>query len=165
MSKSEIQNQKNEIQKKIQTKSQIGVIGLAVMGANLARNLTSKGFITSIFNRSYQKTQDLLDLQKTEETEKTENSENIGELVGFETLEDFVNSLESPRKIILMVKSGEVVDEFLEKLKSLLDSEDIVIDGGNSNWKDTLRRQESLKITEKNRETQALENQKNFKIM
>lgn len=136
-------------QTKSQTKSQIGVIGLAVMGANLARNLASKGFRTSIFNRTFAKTQDLLDLQKIEKTQKkTENLENVGEMVGFQTLEEFVLSLESPKKIILMVKSGEVVDEFLDKLKPLLNSEDIVLDCGNSNWKDTLRRQESLKINE-----------------
>ena len=164
-------------QKNSQTKSQIGVIGLAVMGANLARNLARNGFRTSIFNRTFAKTQDLLDLQKSEmrnkneqnsilkkdltnslenlekglknsENEKIENLENVGEMVGFETLEKFVLSLESPRKIILMVKSGVVVEEFLDKLKPLLNSQDIVLDCGNSNWKDTERRQESLKITE-----------------
>ena len=147
------QNSQTNIQKDF-TKSQIGVIGLAVMGANLARNLASKGFRTSIFNRTFAKTQDLLDLQKSEKEKNSQSEqkfdnldkEKCAELVGFQTLEEFVESLESPRKIILMVKSGIVVDEFLDKLKPLLNPEDIVMDCGNSNWKDTQRRQKDLEI-------------------
>ena len=138
-------------------KSNIGVIGLAVMGANLARNLASKGFRTSVFNRTYQKTKELLALAEqittnSEPAKNVENLENQGKLVGFETLEEFVQSLESPRKIILMVKSGKPVDDCIESLKPFLDACDIVIDCGNSNWKDTLRRQTELEIDPQNLE-------------
>jgi len=138
-------------------KSNIGVIGLAVMGANLARNLASKGFRTSVFNRTYQKTKELLALAEqittnSEPAKNVENLENQGKLVGFETLEEFVQSLELPRKIILMVKSGKPVDDCIESLKPFLDACDIVIDCGNSNWKDTLRRQTELEIDPQNLE-------------
>lgn len=113
-------------------KSQIGVIGLAVMGSNLARNFANKGFQTSVFNRSYEKTQELM---------KDHSHEN---LFGFEKLEDFIGSLESPRKIILMVKAGEAVDSVLEQITPLLNANDIVIDGGNSHFSDTEKRQEKL---------------------
>jgi len=113
------------------SKSKIGVIGLAVMGKNLAKNFASRNILTSVFNRSPQKTRDLLE-------------EKNPDLIGFENLEDFVQSLEKPRKIILMVKSGSPVDSFIEKLYPLLDQEDIIIDAGNSNWKETNQRIEAL---------------------
>lgn len=113
------------------TKSQIGVIGLAVMGSNLARNFASRGLQVSIFNRTYAKTEDLL--------------KNHGQnMVGFEKIEEFLASLEKPRRILLMVKSGQPVDDFIGEIMLLLEADDIVIDGGNSNWHDTMRRQEYL---------------------
>jgi 6-phosphogluconate dehydrogenase len=111
--------------------SHIGVIGLAVMGANLARNFASRGFKTSIFNRSYEKTQSLLD----------QHGHN---LAGFENLEEFVQSLQTPRKIILMVKSGQPVDDLIAELKPFIEVGDILVDCGNSNWHDTERRQKAL---------------------
>ncbi|MEM1312473.1 MAG: NADP-dependent phosphogluconate dehydrogenase [Patescibacteria group bacterium] len=112
-------------------KSNIGLIGLAVMGKNLARNFAGKGFKTSVYNRSYQKTLDLL-------------ANNYDNLIGFESLTDFIESLERPRKIILLVKSGKPVDDFIDLLRPLLDEGDIIADCGNSNWLDTHKRQLEL---------------------
>lgn len=110
----------------------IGVIGLGVMGKSLVLNLVDNGYAVHIFNRTVSKS---YELQKA--------SENI---FPFETLESFIRSLESPRKILLMVSAGNVVDEYLERLSSLLDSSDILIDGGNSDYVDTIRRYKSFKF-------------------
>jgi 6-phosphogluconate dehydrogenase len=102
----------------------IGVIGLSVMGASFAQNLSSKGFKVSVYNRSHDKTEELL--------HKNNNS-----IYGYKELEEFVDSLESPKKILLLVKSGTPVDLILEQLAPLLQSKDIIVDCGNSNWQDT----------------------------
>lgn len=104
----------------------IGVIGLGVMGKNIVLNIADHDFKVSIFNRTISKAKDLEKLSK-----------NIS---GFDKIEDFVDSLAKPRKILLMVTSGQAVEECLEHLKPLLDKEDIVIDGGNSYYVDTIRR-------------------------
>ncbi|MCM8712009.1 NADP-dependent phosphogluconate dehydrogenase [Clostridium sp. SYSU_GA19001] len=114
------------------SKQQIGVIGLAVMGKNLALNIESRGFTVSVFNRSTEKTDDLL--QEAED-------KNI---VGTYSLEEFVTSLERPRKIIIMVKAGKPVDDTIEQLKPYLSKGDILIDGGNSFFMDTIRRNKEL---------------------
>jgi 6-phosphogluconate dehydrogenase len=111
------------------SKSVIGVIGLSVMGGNLARNFASRNMLTSVYNRSHEKTQEIIE----------HHGHNMQ---GFDTLSEFVESLETPRKIFIMVKSGEPVDELIETLKPLIDSDDILVDCGNSNWQDTERRQE-----------------------
>lgn len=108
---------------------QIGLIGLGTMGAALARNLASKGYKTAVFNRTY---------TKTEEFIANHGNEN---LTPFEELKDFVESLEKPRKIILMVNAGDAVDQTISHLQEFLEDQDILIDCGNSNWKDTIRRQ------------------------
>lgn len=113
-------------------KQQIGVIGLAVMGKNLALNLESRGFSVSVYNRSRGKTDELL----TEATGKN--------LVGTYTLEEFVESLERPRKALIMVKAGAPTDAVIEQLKPLLEPGDIIIDGGNAFFQDTRRRNEDL---------------------
>ncbi len=82
---------------------QVGLIGLAVMGENLALNIESRGYSIAVYNRTYEKTRNLV-----EGRAKGKN------LVGFEKLEDFVASLDKPRRIILMVKAGQAVDEFIE---------------------------------------------------
>lgn len=111
---------------------QIGVIGLAVMGKNLAMNIESRGYTVSVYNRSREKTDEML-------------SETTGKnIVGTYTLEEFVNSLEKPRKILLMVKAGAATDATIEQLKPLLDKGDIVIDGGNTFFVDTQRRNKEL---------------------
>jgi len=114
------------------SKSQFGVIGLAVMGKNLAMNIESKGYSVSVFNRSREKTDELL---------KDTEGKNI---IGTYSLEEFVNSLEIPRKIMLMVKAGAATDGMIEQLKPLLDKGDILIDGGNTLYTDTQRRNKEL---------------------
>lgn len=114
------------------SKQQIGVIGLAVMGKNLALNIESKGFSVSVFNRSREKTDELL---------KEAQGKN---LIGTYSIEDFVNSLEVPRKILIMVKAGKPVDDTIEQLKPYLSKGDILIDGGNSFFVDTIRRNRDL---------------------
>ena len=110
-------------------KSDIGIIGMAVMGQNLALNIEDKGFAVSVYNRTKSKTEKFL----KERAEK----KNI---IGTYSIEDFVSSLKKPRKILLMVKAGEAVDFFIESLLPLLEKGDIIIDGGNSYFKDTERR-------------------------
>ncbi|PLR84525.1 MULTISPECIES: NADP-dependent phosphogluconate dehydrogenase [Bacillus] len=114
------------------TKQQIGVIGLAVMGKNLAMNIESRGYTVSVYNRSREKTDEML-----EETQ----GKNI---IGTYSMEEFVQSLEIPRKILLMVKAGGPTDATIEQLKPLLDKGDIVIDGGNTFFVDTQRRNKEL---------------------
>ena len=114
------------------SKQKIGVIGLAVMGKNLALNIAEHGFPVSVYNRSPQKTEELLS-----ETE-------FNNVVGAYSLEEFVNSLEQPRKIILMVKAGNPVDDTIEQLLPYLSQGDVIIDGGNSYYKDSIRRSKEL---------------------
>jgi 6-phosphogluconate dehydrogenase len=107
----------------------IGLIGLAVMGENLVLNIESKGFSVAVFNRSIEKVDQFL--------KGRGNNRNI---VGTRSLEEFVSALESPRKIMLMVKAGKPVDEFIELLLPYLEPGDIIIDGGNSHYPDSNRR-------------------------
>ena len=111
---------------------QIGVIGLAVMGKNLAWNIESRGYSVSVYNRSADKT----DLMVKESAGKN--------IVPTYSIEEFVQSLEKPRKILLMVKAGEATDKTIETLLPLLDHDDILIDGGNTNYQDTIRRNKAL---------------------
>ncbi|MFD1776119.1 NADP-dependent phosphogluconate dehydrogenase [Paenibacillus rhizophilus] len=113
-------------------KQQIGVIGLAVMGKNLALNIESRGFTVSVFNRSPEKTQDLL---------KEAEGKN---LTGTFSIEEFVQSLETPRKILIMVQAGKATDATIEQLIPHLDQGDIIIDGGNAYFPDTVRRNKEL---------------------
>lgn len=110
-------------------KSQIGVIGLAVMGENLVLNMESKGYNVSVFNRTYSVTERFV-------TGRAQNKK----IAGFQTLKEFTDSLETPKKVMLMVRAGDAVDQLMETLFSLLDKGDIIIDGGNSNHVDTTRR-------------------------
>ena len=110
-------------------KSDIGLIGLAVMGENLVLNMESKGFRVSVFNRTVEK------------VDKFINGRGAGKnFYGAHSLEDLVQSLASPRKVFLMVKAGQAVDDFIEKLIPLLEPGDIIIDGGNTHFPDTARR-------------------------
>ncbi|MED3551124.1 NADP-dependent phosphogluconate dehydrogenase [Cytobacillus praedii] len=113
-------------------KTQIGIIGLAVMGKNLAMNIESRGYSVSVYNRSREKTDDML---------KETNGKNIK---GTYSIEEFVNSIEKPRKIMLMVKAGAPTDATIEQLKPLLEKGDILIDGGNTLFTDTQRRNKEL---------------------
>lgn len=111
-------------------KAQIGVTGLAVMGANLARNFARHGYTVALHNRSVGKTDALLEEHGSE-----------GDFIRTETMQDLVDSLERPRRILVMVKAGEPVDSVIEQLTPLLDKGDIIIDGGNSYFQDTRRRE------------------------
>ncbi|MDM8328314.1 NADP-dependent phosphogluconate dehydrogenase [Staphylococcus felis] len=111
---------------------QIGVVGLAVMGKNLAWNIESRGYSVSVYNRSSEKTYTMV---------KESEGKNI---VPTYSVEEFVNSLEKPRKILLMVKAGEATDKTIDALLPLLDDDDILIDGGNTNYQDTIRRNKAL---------------------
>ena len=113
--------------------SNIGVAGLAVMGENLVLNMASKGFSVAVFNRSTAKVDTFLAGRAKGKS-----------IRGFHSVKDFVGSLERPRKVMMMLKAGSVVDGFIEQLLPFLDKGDIIIDGGNSNYHDTERRAASL---------------------
>lgn len=110
-------------------KSDIGLIGLAVMGENLVMNMESKGFTISVFNRTTQKVEDFVNGRA--------KGKNI---VGTYSLEELVASLEKPRKVMMMIKAGGAVDATIESLIPLLEEGDVIIDGGNSHFPDTARR-------------------------
>ncbi len=112
-------------------KADIGLIGLAVMGENLAMNMESKGFTVAVYNRD----------SKTVDNFINGRGKNKN-FIGAHTLEELVSATEKPRKIMMMIKAGAPVDEVIEKLIPLLDKGDIIIDGGNSYFKDTERRTE-----------------------
>jgi 6-phosphogluconate dehydrogenase len=110
-------------------KATIGLIGLAVMGENLVLNLESKGFSVAVYNRS------------TEKVDAFVNGRAKGkQIVGTHSLKELVDTLQSPRKVMMMVKAGSAVDDTIEALLPLLDKGDIIIDGGNSNYEDSERR-------------------------
>ncbi len=114
------------------SKQQIGVVGLAVMGKNLALNIESKGFSVAVYNRSPEKTKELL-------------AEAEGKnFVGAFSVEEFVASLETPRKILIMVQAGPATDATIDQLLPYLDQGDILIDGGNAYFPDTQRRNKEL---------------------
>ena len=114
------------------TKQQFGAIGLAVMGKNLAMNIESRGYTVSVFNRSKEKT-----LEMVAETK----GRNI---TGTYSIEEFIQSLEKPRKIMLMVKAGGPTDATIEQLIPHLEKGDILIDGGNAYFVDTQARNKRL---------------------
>src|SRR5690554_3370158 len=113
-------------------KHDVGLIGLAVMGSNLALNMADKGFDVAIYNRTY---------SVGEKVVKENPHDN---LTLYKELKDFVLSLSKPRKIILMVKAGNAVDYVISDLLKLIDKGDIIVDGGNSNFYDTIRRSKEL---------------------
>jgi len=110
-------------------RADIGLIGLAVMGENLILNMESKGFTVACFNRTVSKVDDFINGRA--------KGKNI---IGCHSIEQLVESLAKPRKIMLMVKAGQAVDDFIELLLPQLEEGDIIIDGGNSHFPDTIRR-------------------------
>ena len=112
----------------------IGLIGLAVMGQNLVLNMNDSGYQVSVYNRTTERMTDFI-----------EGPAKGTEVQGFEQLEDFVSSLKSPRRIMLMVQAGPAVDKVIDGLLPYLDKGDILIDGGNSNFPDSVRRTQELK--------------------
>ncbi|MCF8224288.1 MAG: decarboxylating NADP(+)-dependent phosphogluconate dehydrogenase [Bacteroidales bacterium] len=110
-------------------KADIGLIGLAVMGENLVLNMERHGYTVSVYNRTVEK------------VDKFIKGRGKGKaFIGAQSIEDFVNSLERPRKVMLLVKAGKPVDDFIEKVLPHLERGDIIIDGGNSHYPDTIRR-------------------------
>ncbi len=115
-------------------KADIGMIGLAVMGENLSLNMEDKGFTVALYNRTVPGVEE-------EVVNRFVNGRGKGKnFIGTGSLEDLVKSLAAPRRVMMMVKAGEAVDELIEKLIPLLDEGDILIDGGNSHFADTIRR-------------------------
>ena len=112
---------------------ELGVTGLATMGANLARNAARHGFPVAVHNRTESRTRELLERHGDE-----------GELVGTFSTEEFVAALARPRRILVMVKAGPPVDAVLEELAGHLEVGDLLIDGGNSFFADTVRREQAL---------------------
>ncbi len=110
-------------------KADIGLIGLAVMGENLVMNMESKGFTVAVYNRTTSKVTDFV--------EGRAKGKNI---IGTYSLEELASKLEKPRKVMLLVKAGQAVDDFIEALIPHLEAGDIIIDGGNSHFPDTIRR-------------------------
>lgn len=119
------------------SKPSVGMIGLAVMGSNLARNIESRGIPVAVYNRTGEVTKEFMGKFGARE----------GKPAGFTasyTLEDFVKSMQAPRQIIIMVKAGAGTDAVIDQLAPLLEKGDIVIDGGNAYFKDTIRRENKL---------------------
>ncbi len=118
------------------TQRTFGVIGLAVMGENLALNVESRGFPIAVYNRTFAKTESFMQEKGAGKDIKAAS-----------TLEEFVQLLERPRKILVMVKAGAPVDGVIQELKPLLEPGDMIIDGGNSLYEDTERRTKELEAT------------------
>ncbi|MFN5516046.1 MAG: decarboxylating NADP(+)-dependent phosphogluconate dehydrogenase [Cyanobacteriota bacterium] len=118
------------------SKRNFGVIGLAVMGENLALNVESRGFPIAVYNRTFAKTQTFMETRGAGK-----------DIVPAATLEDFVGALERPRQILVMVKAGAPVDAVIAELRPLLEPGDMIIDGGNSLYEDTERRTKDLEST------------------
>ena len=114
--------------------SEIGLIGLAVMGQNLALNIADHGFAISVYNRTTAKTDEFV----------SANPNTPGRLLGCADLEGFVQSLKRPRKVVIMVQAGGATDAVIDSLLPLLEEGDIIIDGGNAKWTDTIRREKEL---------------------
>ena len=110
-------------------KADIGLIGLAVMGENLVLNMESKGFSVAVYNRTTSKVDDFI------------QGRGAGKkITGCHSIEELASALNKPRKAMIMVKAGLAVDEAIEQLLGVFDKGDIIIDGGNSNYQDTMRR-------------------------
>lgn len=115
------------------SKADIGLIGLAVMGENLVMNMESKGFTVAVYNRTTEKVKNFV--------EGRAKGKNI---IGAYSIEELIANLKKPRRVMLMVKAGKPVDDFIELLIPYLEKGDIIIDGGNSHFPDTIRRTKYL---------------------
>jgi len=120
--------------RKDRPQAEVGMIGLAVMGRNLALNMADHGFRVAAFNRKVSVMREFV----------AENPDTPGGLVGCKSLNELVGCLERPRKIVMLIKSGSPVDSVIKQLRPMMDTGDILIDGGNSLWTDTIRREQSL---------------------
>ncbi|WHU49254.1 NADP-dependent phosphogluconate dehydrogenase [Gordonia sp. L191] len=115
------------------TKAQIGVTGLAVMGSNIARNFAHHGYTVALHNRSIAKTDALI---------RDHGSE--GAFIRTESIAEFIDALEKPRRVLIMVKAGDATDAVIDELADAMDTGDIIIDGGNSLYTDTIRREKAM---------------------
>ena len=113
----------------MKTKADIGLIGLAVMGENLVLNMERNGFTVAVYNRTVEKVDKFMSGRGKDK-----------KFIGAHSIEEFIASLERPRKVMLLVKAGKPVDDFIEMLLPHLEEGDIIIDGGNSHFPDTIRR-------------------------
>ncbi len=114
-------------------KGNMGLIGLGVMGQNLVMNLESRGFSVAVYNRTLSDTEAFI-----------AGKGRGGKIIGAKTLEEFAKKLQTPRKILIMVTAGDPVDAVINQLVPHLSEGDIIIDGGNSFFKDTIRRTKAL---------------------
>jgi len=113
--------------------AQIGVTGLAVMGSNIARNFARHGYTVALHNRSVAKTDALLAQHGSD-----------GNFVRSETIEDFLAALQRPRRVLIMVKAGAATDAVINELADAMEPGDIIIDGGNALFTDTIRREKAM---------------------
>ncbi|WP_139957399.1 NADP-dependent phosphogluconate dehydrogenase [Flavicella sediminum] len=128
-----------EIKTALMEKTQFGLFGLGVMGKSLSRNLANNGFKISVFNRH------LAGLEENVALDFTNKFDELETALPFDEIESFVNSLERPRKIMLMINAGKIIDSVIEDLLPFLQEGDVLIDGGNSNYNKTKERFEYLK--------------------
>lgn len=122
-----------------QANADIGLIGLAVMGQNLALNIADHGYTIAVYNRHYQRTREFI-----ERCERTEPARE--RILAHGDLAEFVRSIERPRRIVLLVKAGAATDAIIDQLVPLLDPGDLIVDGGNAHWLDTIRRERALAV-------------------
>ncbi|MEQ9462141.1 MAG: decarboxylating NADP(+)-dependent phosphogluconate dehydrogenase [Haliea sp.] len=122
----------------------IGLIGLAVMGQNLVLNMANHGFSVAVFNRTAATTQGFIDGLHGEAEDKVWSG-SAGRIHGYLSLQEFVASLQRPRRVMVMVKAGAAVDAVIADLQALLEPGDIIIDGGNSDYRDSNRRAAALR--------------------
>ncbi len=115
----------------------IGMIGLAVMGQNLVMNMADHGFTVAVYNRTHSVIDSFVNGDAQPYASATDGR---GAIIGAHSLEEMVGLLKRPRRVMLLVKAGQPVDDFIEKLIPLLEKGDVIIDGGNSNFEDTIRR-------------------------
>lgn len=116
--------------------AEVGVIGMAVMGSNLARNMARKGFRVAIYNRTASRTDEVI-----------AGHGNEGTFLPFHDLANFVASLERPRRVVMMVKAGCGTDAVIKEITPLLQPGDVLVDGGNAYFGDTRRREEEIRPT------------------
>ena len=139
------------------SKADIGLIGLAVMGQNLVLNMNDHGYNVVVYNRTYAKTETFL-----------KGPAKGTDVTGAHSLQEFVDQLEKPRKMIIMIKAGAAVDKVIEELVPLLDEGDIIIDGGNSHFDDSIRRFKELEkknLEEKQRKIKEEQERQNASLM
>ena len=118
----------------------IGLVGLAVMGQNIVLNMADHGFHVAVYNRTTSTMQAFVD-----EHPAGSFGDLGGAVSGYPELADFVAAIKRPRRVMILVKAGRATDAVIDSLTPLLDQGDIIIDGGNAHWEDTIRRERALK--------------------